>query len=171
MFSKKGETESNTELWFLIMALAFGAILGISLLDDTLDRLNGDDLKKKIIAGEIALIIDAAHAASHYFEYTYSLPEGYHFCVTVDDEKNQVEVRDKPGASGRAYTHRIVRAKTSEEGEAEKFLGISESIDNCGNDAKTRCKRKYIITKPAVVYDKQENILKRGDITFSSKCQ
>ena len=135
MLSKKGETESNIELWFLVMALSFALILGIFLLEETLHRLSGDDLRKKVVAGEVALIIDAAYAASYGFEYDYYLPDEKTFCVTVNNEEGRVEVTSGTGSSEVPYAHRIVRVNLADQNDEVEILEIqSESECDCGNN-------------------------------------
>ena len=175
MFHKKGETESNIELWFLIIALAFGAILGLDLLKETTDRLTGNDLKKKLIAREIALVIDSAYAASQKFEYEYSLPPEHNFCVTVNEEESRVEVRSTQDSAEIPYAYRIVQLDLSDSGSGTRDISKVSSDDLGGVLCADRCKGEkttiYKITKKALKYSLDKNKLIPEHITLSSECK
>lgn len=86
MHGKRGETQSNMELWFLLAAFLLAGFAGFELLAETTDRVSGDLIEKLYIARDLALTIDAVYAAPGDVTYTYNLGN-FHYYIDVIDGK------------------------------------------------------------------------------------
>ena len=135
MFTKKGETESNIELWFLIAALLLAAVAGISLLNETADRVRGKTLEKNFIARDLALTLDAVYAGHGDVEYLYNLGKNKYL---VHVAENAVQIRessnDKPVTYETAGFAPNVRLDVKTSGMVE---------EDCSDSIILRIRKRY----------------------------
>lgn len=141
MISKKGETESNIELWFLIAAFLLAAVAGIDLLKGTVERIEGTILEKNFIARDLALTLDAIYAAPGEIEYVYNLGN-YSYYVDVVGDK--VFVKEKATENNPVF-YRIVGVDVRKSDGTLKFEPLNfkttGEFENCNGD------RSFTITK------------------------
>ena len=100
MFSKRGETESNIELWFLIAAFLLAAFAGLELIRDTINTVQGDTLAMNFISKDLALTLDAVYASPGEVTYIYNMKNHDYF---VDFFEGRVQVSKEDGRKSTIY--------------------------------------------------------------------
>jgi hypothetical protein len=91
MVSGKRGQYANIELWFLMAAFLLAAVVGVDLLQDTKQVLDGTLLEKNFIARDLAMTLEAIYAAPGNIEYTYLLGT---YKYNIDISRDTVTVRD-----------------------------------------------------------------------------
>ena len=137
MFTKKGETESNIELWFLIASLLLAAAAGISLLSEAVDRIQGKTLEKNFIARDLALTLDAVYAGAGDVEYFYDLGKNGYF-VNVDEDAVRI------GESQDDSKPVVYRTVGFFPDEFELFVKTSDTVEeDCVDNLMLRIRKRY----------------------------
>ena len=121
MFSKRGETESNIELWFLIAAFLLAAFAGVNLIDNIKDEIEGTTLVRNFIARDLALTLDAVYTSPGDVTYIYNMKKN-NFPVKVVE--GRVEVRKDNIEDSNPTVYRIF-------GSGRKKLNFDADTELC----------------------------------------